>query len=220
MTEGQVATVAWLSEFNAAIGKGIDLVIEAEPNNPRFPRFDYGHILPAAHSFPLRTRGTDQSWRMTLAATLKVRQWSTCLVNLFTVPVGSVENKVAGELLHDEAAFLVEVLRDCGPERTLVVLLPASIVVSWKTECLRTWLLENHTLEWVIYLGSEVASALCLPATFVSALLVIRTGSPLIKDPKVRRSLDLAKTPMAQWQPAISAAAKKVKGPSASGDPP
>ena len=46
-------TLDWLMEFEAAFGQRIDLVLEARPDDPVGPTFNYGDHFPAPHLIPI-----------------------------------------------------------------------------------------------------------------------------------------------------------------------
>jgi hypothetical protein len=178
MTEGQTYTLVWLGELTQLLRIPPGLVIQPVSHDPNIPAFDFGPDLPTPHAIHLPTSfGDQENWRHTLAELLTHKAWQTCLINLLSIPIHSIETTRDGMRWQDGLAFLAEALCTSTPGHLLVVLSPFGLLLNNRHASQRAWLARHHRLEWLVYLGPAAASLLGVHRSFRTAVLVIRAGS-------------------------------------------
>jgi hypothetical protein len=200
-------------DFKPAIGASVDKVVDARPDDPAAPSFDYGEGFPQPRTVLIDVQGKQSDeWRETIQAELSIGGWSVCLTNLIAIPQRSIRSDVEGSSVFDVDAFLAEILNNSQEGKVIAALIPATRLHLQAAEPLRTWLAKAHRVEWIIYLGGEVAKLLGAPPQFALALVVIRSGRAVGDAIPVVRLVDLTAVPQGDWSPILRAAAKRGGG--------
>jgi hypothetical protein len=213
MTEGQTYTLAWLGKLTQLLRISPDLVIQPVSHDPNTPALDFGPDVPTPHEIRLPIASDDQeSWRRALADLLTHKTWQTCLINLLSIPIHSIETTRDGLRWQDGLAFLAEALCTSTPGHLLVVLSPLGLLLTNQHTSQRAWLASHHRLEWLVYLGSTAANLLGVHRSFPTAVLVIRAGSMPGVEPHLLRLVDLTNLEYSEWKKVLVHTTKRGGG--------
>lgn len=204
--------LSWLSNLRAALG-AVDIVLEATPNDPAAPRFEYGKAFPQPQAVVLDPQEqASEKWRDIVRSHLSSANWKVCLANLIAVPPRAIRGEVDGFALWDSAAFLAGILKNSPEGQIVAALMPVAVLNLQRSEPLRGWLSKAHSVEWIIFLGSEAAQLIGAYPGFGLTLVVIRSGLPVVESPRILRLVDLTSVSAAKWLPTLRAAAKRGGG--------
>src|SRR5207237_272252 len=111
--------------------------LEARPNDPNSPGFDYGQNLPAPKIIVLRENDEQRAWQTALMAAVQDGDWQVCVANLILIPQRSLRSEVEGKSMFDGASFLAEILTNTAHGKLVAALVPRTILVDQRSSAFR-----------------------------------------------------------------------------------
>lgn len=201
--------MSWIYDLAPVFGEPIDLILDPSAEAAA----DYGSTLPPPKAFPV-PGGTpaDNEWKQNLASVLREKQWSVVLLNLLRIPPRSLRAEIDGHLLFDSAAFLYEVLRKAGDEQRVVALVPTGLLVDARCAPLRKSIGASKRLDWIVYLGREIATLLGAHPSYRFALIALGKLQKSDGSKSLIRLANLSEVPRADWRTELEAAGRREGG--------
>jgi hypothetical protein len=222
MTSSGTLDFSWVSEVMPAVCPEVHLSVEAQAADEVVPTFDFGPRIPNVHRLTLSAsydKGRTGWWNRSLARSIPLKAGEVCFVNLLTVPSESIETNVDGLPFKDGGALLAKLLKHAETGNKIVVLchrrlvLGSSSIAERRASNLRGWLADHHSVDWVIYLGSEAGTSQGSASSHSElALLAIEAGSTSEASRHPTRIADLARLPRKDWPRILKYCAKRGGG--------
>lgn len=211
---GKIGTpsLAWLTDFEELLGSPAELVLQVQPNDPAFPKFDFGPDLPNPRVLHLAVPPKREGdWKAELGKILGDGR-KTCIANLLAIPPRSLETDIDGDVAFDATALLVEILRALPEGSSVAALVPPMVLSGFRFAGPRAWLATSHRLEWIVYLGEEAARLIGASLGFRPTLIVLRVGRGAGEGVEIVRLVRLVDGERKTWRKTLHTAARRGGG--------
>lgn len=151
-------------------------------------------------------------WRQELSTALENDPVAPCFINALGMPLHLVSTAFQNGRISDCSAVILQAISASTREQSLSFLLPVGFLSSSKDSSFRSWLGNNHRVDWVIFLDNKKGAFPRIHRAFAFCIISIRVGEPSAPEARVARFLDLRDVDVQRWPEAVRAAHKRGGG--------